>query len=100
MDREKRGGWVYIMTNRYRGAMYVGVTSSLGHRVSQHREGSGSDYCARRGLVRLVWAERGDSIEDCIAHEKRLKRWHRQWKFDLVERGNPDWDDLSEHLAG
>ena len=80
--------------------MYVGVTSSLGHRVSQHREGSGSDYCARRGLVRLVWAERGDSIEDCIAHEKRLKLWHRQWKFDLVERGNPDWDDLSEHLAG
>ena len=74
MDREKRGGWVYITADRYRGALYVGVTSSLATRVTQHREGRGSEYCARRGLTRLVWAEHGDSIEDCIAHEKRLKR--------------------------
>ncbi len=99
MDRERHGGWVYIMTNRYRGALYVGVTSSLAHRIGQHRDGTGSDYCARRGLDRLVWAERGDTIEDCIAHEKRVKRWRRQWKFDLVERGNPDWLDLYEHLV-
>ena len=65
----------------------------------QHREGRGSDYCDRRGITRLVWAEPGDTIEDCIAHEKRLKRWRRQWKFDLVERANPDWDDLFEQLV-
>ena len=47
MDRERRGGWVYIMADRYRGALYVGVTSSLAHRVMQHREGKGSNYCAR-----------------------------------------------------
>ncbi|MFT6473080.1 GIY-YIG nuclease family protein [Qipengyuania profunda] len=94
MDCEPLGGWVYIMANRYRGALYVGVTSALATRVSQHREGTGSDYCARRSLTRLVWAERGDTIEDCIAHEKRLKRWRREWKFALIEKANPDWDDL------
>jgi putative endonuclease len=94
MDRERRGGWVYIMADRYRGTMYVGVTSHLAARVMQHREGKGSDFCARYGLDRLVWAERGDRIEECIAHEKRIKRWCRAFKFDLIERGNPEWLDL------
>ena len=99
MDRERRGGWVYIMADRYRGTMYVGVTSDLPARIHQHRIGTGSDFCARYGLNRLVWAERGDTIEDCIAHEKRIKRWRREWKFALIERGNPEWSDLFELLA-
>ena len=53
----------------------------------------------RYGLNRLVWAERGDTIEGCIAHEKRLKRWRREWKFALIERANPDWRDLSDCLV-
>jgi len=87
------------MADRYRGTMYVGVTSDLSARIFQHREGDGSDFCKRYGLNQLVWAERGDSIEDCIAHEKRIKRWRREWKFALIERANPDWADLFEHLA-
>ncbi|MCC6927023.1 GIY-YIG nuclease family protein [Novosphingobium sp.] len=98
MDRERKGGWVYIMADRYRGTMHVGVTADLAARIFQHREGDGSDFCKRYNLDRLVWAERGDSIEDCIAHEKRIKRWRREWKFDLIERANPDWSDLFEHL--
>jgi putative endonuclease len=98
MDRERKGGWVYIMADRYRGTIYVGVTGDLAARIFQHRSGSGSDFCARYQLHRLVWAERGDAIEDCIAHEKRIKRWHRQWKFDLIERGNPEWSDLYDLL--
>ncbi|MGE8135416.1 GIY-YIG nuclease family protein [Novosphingobium subterraneum] len=94
MDRERLGGWVYIMADRYRGAMYVGVTSHLAARIHQHRNDSGSDFCARYGLKRLVWAERGDRIADCIAHEKRVKRWRRAFKFDLIERVNPDWLNL------
>ena len=86
------------MANRYRGALYIGVTAALAARVTQHRDGTGSEYCARRGIARLVWAERGDTIADCIAHEKRLKRWRREWKFALIEKANPDWDDLFEHL--
>ena len=98
MDRGRLGGWVYIMADRYRGALYVGVTSSLAARVTQHREGTGSDYSSRRGLTRLVWAERGDAIDDCIAHEKRLKRWRREWKFALIEKANPDWQDLYDQV--
>ncbi len=94
MERDRQGGWVYIMANRYRGTIYVGVTSHLSQRVQQHRSGEGSDFCARYGLSRLVWAERGDDILGCIEHEKRLKRWRRQWKFDLIERANPQWQDL------
>jgi putative endonuclease len=97
MDRE-RGGWVYMMADRYRGTMYVGVTSNLIERVAQHRAGEGSEFCARYGLTRLVWAEASDSIHACIAHEKRLKRWRREWKFALIERHNPDWRDLSATL--
>ena len=93
-------GWVYIMANRYRGTIYVGVTSSLAHRITQHREGTGSGFCQREGLDRLVWAERLDSIEDAIAHEKRVKRWHRDWKIELVEKTNPEWEDLFDRLAG
>jgi putative endonuclease len=94
MDGGRQGGWIYIMADRYPGTMYVGVTSDLALRIGQHRSGSGSDFCARYGLTRLVWAERGDDIAQCITHEKRLKRWHREWKFALIERANPDWDDL------
>jgi putative endonuclease len=100
MDREHKGGWVYIMADRYRGAMYSGVTTDVPLRVTQHREGRGSEFCARYGLIRLVWAERGDDIEDCIAHEKRIKRWRREWKFTLIENDNPDWEDLFDRLAG
>ncbi|GIX20618.1 MAG: hypothetical protein KatS3mg120_2294 [Erythrobacter sp.] len=98
MDREKYGGWVYIMADRYRGTMYVGVTADLAARVRQHREGTGSDFCARYGLKRLVWAERTDPIATAIAQEKRLKRWRRAWKFALIEETNPGWDDLFDRL--
>ncbi|OYX63178.1 MAG: excinuclease ABC subunit C [Novosphingobium sp. 32-60-15] len=94
MDQEQHGGWVYIMADHYRGSMYVGVTAHLARRIFQHRGGTGSDYCAKNKLHRLIWTERGDTIEECIAHEKRLKRWRREWKFELIERGNPDWTDL------
>jgi putative endonuclease len=99
MERERRGGWVYIMADRYRGTIYVGVTTHLAARVHQHRSGDGSDFCARYGLVRLVWAEHGEDILACIDQEKRLKRWRRAWKFELIERGNPDWQDMFDMLV-
>jgi putative endonuclease len=99
MRERQRGGWVYVMSNRYRGTLYVGVTANLPARVRQHQAGTGSDFCVRYGLVRLAWAERGGVITDCIVHEKHVKRWRRQWKFELVERGNPDWRDLSDEFV-
>lgn len=86
------------MADRYRGTMYVGVTANLPTRIDQHRSGDGSDFCKRYGLSRLVWSGHMPSISDAIAHEKRVKRWRREWKFALIEEGNPEWDDLFDTL--
>lgn len=91
-----KGGWVYIMANRYRGGMYVGVTADLVRRVYQHREGTGSSHVADFGKTRLVYAERHEEIEPAIAREKLVKKWKRDWKFALIEADNPDWHDLWE----
>ena len=100
MDREQRGGWVYIMSNRYRGTLYFGVTSDLAARIHQHRIGRGSEFCAREKLTRLVWAGFIEPIDAAIAHEKRIKRWPREWKFALIEEANPEWRDRFDELAG
>ncbi len=86
--------WVYIMSNRKDGVLYIGVTADLSRRIIQHREGKGSAFCRRYGLTRLVYAEKHDSIEDAIAREKTMKAWKRAWKIELIEGVNPAWDDL------
>jgi putative endonuclease len=96
MTGKQSGDWIYIMADRYRGTMYVGVTSDLSSRIAQHRMGAGSDFCRRYALDRLVWADHSPDILDAIAHEKRVKRWRREWKFALIEKANPDWRDLSD----
>ncbi len=99
MERDTSGGWVYIMADRYRGTMYVGVTAELPYRIGLHRSGKGSEFCARYGLKRLVWAERFDSMQAAMEQEKRLKRWRRQFKFELIEKANPNWEDLFSSLV-
>ncbi|HEU5483042.1 MAG TPA: GIY-YIG nuclease family protein [Sphingomicrobium sp.] len=93
-----RGGWVYIMTDRYRGTLYIGVTSNIAARVWAHKEDRGSKFCARYGLTRLVYAEPAPTIEEAIAREKAIKKWNRAWKIEQIERANPDWDDLFETI--
>ena len=90
----QKGGWVYIMADRYRGGLYVGVTADLTRRVQQHRDWAGSEHVARYGLTRIVHAEQFEEIEAAIAREKLVKRWRREWKFALIETDNPDWRDL------
>ena len=92
------GGFVYIVTNRPRGTLYIGVTADLAHRVLAHRSGSGSRYVQRYNLFRLVYVERYEEIESAIAREKQLKSWHRAWKLRLIEEQNPEWADLFERL--
>ncbi|MCD1591367.1 GIY-YIG nuclease family protein [Qipengyuania citrea] len=86
--------WVYIMSDRKDGVLYIGVTADLSRRIIQHWEGKGSAFCRRYGLTRLVYAEEHDSIEDAIAREKAMKAWKRAWKIELIEGVNPGWDDL------
>jgi putative endonuclease len=91
-----KGGWVYIMANRYRGGMYVGVTADVMRRVYQHRSGKGSSHVREFGKTRLVYAERHDDITSAIVREKLVKKWKRDWKFALIEADNPEWYDLWE----
>ena len=93
-----RGGWTYIMTNHVRGVTYVGVTSDLARRVSQHRQGKGSAFCRKYRLHRLVLVEWHDSIDDAIRREKLLKTWQRPWKLELIEAANPTWRDLWDDI--
>jgi putative endonuclease len=93
-----RGGWVYLMADRYRGAIYTGVTSDIAARVYAHRTGRGSDFCACYGLTRLVHCEPSPTIVEAIAREKAIKKWRRAWKVELIEQANPDWEDLFEAI--
>ena len=90
----EKGGWLYIMANRYRGGTYIGVIADLTRRVWQHREGLGSAHVTDFANTRLVYAERHEEIEPAIAREKLAKKWRREWKFALIEADNPDWLDL------
>jgi putative endonuclease len=85
---------VYIMASGKHGTLYIGVTSDLLGRVSQHREGLIEGFTKRYGVKRLVWFELHDRIETAIHREKRLKKYRREWKVNLIEQDNPDWDDL------
>jgi putative endonuclease len=94
-----RGGWTYIVTNKPRGVLYIGVTSDIAARMMQHRAGTGSAFCRRYRLKRLVLAEPHDEIDYAIAREKALKAWKRAWKIRLIEESNPDWDDLFDRIV-
>ncbi len=89
---------VYILASKRNGTLYTGVTNDLGRRVDEHRSGRGSDFVTRYRVVLLVWAEAYDDIVEAIAAEKRIKRWRRRWKLELIEKTNPDWEDLASRI--
>ena len=92
--------FVYILTSRSRRALYVGVTSDLLRRVSEHRSRHGPGFSARYALDRLVWYEAHASIVAAIAREKQLKGGSRFAKIRLIEAMNPEWRDLAGDVLG
>jgi putative endonuclease len=91
-------GFVYIMTNRRDGVLYVGVTSDLIRRAYEHREGAVAGFTKRYGLKRLVYFELYDDIQTAIQREKTIKHWPRAWKVWLINGSNRDWADLADGL--
>ena len=89
---------VYIMASKRRGTLYVGITNNLGKRIVEHREGRGSQFVWQYRVFRLVYAETFDDPLEAIATEKRIKRWRRQWKIELIEKSNPEWQDLAAFI--
>ena len=86
--------YVYILASQLRGTLYIGVTNSQLFRIAQHREGKGGVFTRRYKVTRLVWFEEHGDVNEAIQREKTLKHWVRDWKINLIERDNPNWDDL------
>ncbi len=98
MDRFERQAAVYIMVNRYRGTLYVGVSSALYLRVCDHKNERFDGCTKQHGVKTLVWHAHFATMEEAISHEKLLKKWHRDWKFPIIDEMNPDWADPHEQI--
>jgi putative endonuclease len=86
--------FVYVLASRRNGTLYVGVASDLTKRVQEHREGLVPGFTLRHGVKTLVYWELHRDIDEAILREKRIKRWQRKWKLELIESSNPQWRDL------
>ncbi len=93
-----QGSYVYIITNKRNGTLYIGVTSDLKKRVWEHKEGIVEGFSKRYDLKMLVWYEVHDDIVEAITREKQIKKWERSWKLKMIEETNVDWVDLYEGL--
>ncbi|QIG96752.1 GIY-YIG nuclease family protein [Bradyrhizobium sp. 6(2017)] len=95
-----RSYYVYILTNRIGGTLYIGVTNDLIRRVGEQKLKLVEGFTEKYDVARLVYFEVFDDVEQAIHREKRLKKWPRAWKISLIEKDNPDWIDLYPEIAG
>ena len=91
--------YVYILTNATYGALYIGVTNDLVRRVWEHKSDFVDGFSKRHGTHRLVWYEVHESPYEAITREKQLKKWNRDWKVNLIQSMNPNWDELFDTVA-
>lgn len=94
----KKQFYVYIMASKRNATLYVGITSNLVQRVWQHREGQVQGFTDKYGVKILVYFEVHETGESAIAREKQIKKWNRVWKLRLIERNNPEWQDLYDSI--
>ena len=89
---------VYILASKRHGTLYIGVTNDLSRRLNEHSLGKGSKFVRDYKVNRLVHIEMFDDPKSAIVREKQLKKWNRDWKINLIERENPDWQDRTPDL--
>ena len=94
-----KGGYIYIMSNKNRSVLYIGVTNNLFNRVNEHKTGEGSSFTKKYSCSDLLYFECFDSIEEAIIREKQLKNWNREWKENLIKEMNPELKDLSDAIV-
>ena len=87
--------YVYILANKRNRTLYIGITNDLVRRISEHKSGMMEGFTKKYSIDKLVYYESTTDVNEAITREKRLKKWKRQWKIDLIENSNPDWRDLS-----
>ena len=90
--------YVYILTNKPKGVLYIGVTNHLERRLFEHHNKQVASFSQKYNLDKLVWYQQYASVEEAISDEKRFKSWNRQWKVDLIEKNNTEWLDLFLNL--
>ncbi len=91
---------VYMLASRYKGTLYIGMTSNLVQRVWQHRSELVEGFTKRYAVHQLVWFESQGSAEVAVTRERQIKEWRRSWKLALIEEGNPTWRDLYDDIVG
>lgn len=91
---------VYLMASQRNGTLYIGVTSNLIQRVWQHRNHVVEGFTDKYNVNCLVWFEQHETMESAIAREKAIKKWNRAWKLKLIEKQNPEWNDLWPFING
>jgi len=91
--------YVYILASKKNGTLYVGVTNNLLRRIYEHRNDMIEGFTKKYKVHRLVYCAHFESIESAIRWEKKLKRWRRKWKLELIEKENPLWEDLYDTLV-
>jgi len=89
---------VYILSNKKNGTLYTGVTSNLIQRIWQHKSKVEQGFSSQYDLGKLVYYELHQDITEAIIREKKIKNWRRQWKLELIEKQNPDWNDLWQQI--
>lgn len=91
--------FVYIMATRKDGPLYIGVTNDITRRLHEHKSGETRSFTWRYNIHKLVYYETYDAAQDAIHREKQLKRWRREWKIQLIEKENPQWNDLADQVT-
>ncbi|HVZ51587.1 MAG TPA: GIY-YIG nuclease family protein [Pseudolabrys sp.] len=91
--------FVYMLASRRNGTLYIGMTDNLARRVWQHAAEVVPGFTQAYGVKTLVWYEVHESREEALLRERRLKKWNRAWKLQLIERDNPSWRDLAEDIT-
>lgn len=92
--------FIYILASKKNGTLYIGVTNNLVKRIWEHKEKAVEGFTKKYDVVNLVYYEQTFSVESAIRREKQLKSWNRQWKIDLINKGNPEWKDLYDFING
>ena len=88
--------YVYIMASKKNGTLYIGMTNNLVRRVYEHKTNMNEGFTQKYGVHRLVYYESTNDVTAAITREKQMKKWKREWKINLIEERNPNWDDLAD----
>ncbi|MGA8863163.1 MAG: GIY-YIG nuclease family protein [Gallionella sp.] len=98
METAKKQPCIYILASERNGTLYTGVTSDIARRAWLHRSAAVDGFTKRYAVHRLVYAEFHQTMPDATVREKQIKKWRRAWKLELIEKTNPQWLDLYDHI--